>query len=108
MEKIRFAALAFAMAPALNAATYTNPVIPGDYPDPSIVRVGKDYYATATSSEWAPLFPILHSRDLVNWENCGAVFQRRPEWSVGNYRAPGISEHKGKFFVYYVARKKGG
>lgn len=90
------------------SATYTNPVIAGDYPDPSVIRVGEDYWATATSSEWAPLFPILHSRNLVNWENLGAVFQKRPDWSVGNFWAPEISEHRGRYFVYYVGRKKGG
>lgn len=89
-------------------ATYTNPVIAGDYPDPSVIRVGQDYWATATTSEWAPLFPILHSRDLVNWETVGSVFQKRPEWSVGNYWAPEIAEYRGKYFVYYVGRKKGG
>jgi xylan 1,4-beta-xylosidase len=87
---------------------FTNPVLPADYPDPSVIRVGEDYWATATTSEWAPLFPILHSRDLVHWQEVGAVFQRRPDWSVGNYWAPEISERGGKFYVYYVGRKKGG
>lgn len=87
-------------------AVYTNPVIAGDYPDPSVIRVGQDYYATATSSEWAPEFPLLHSRDLVNWRVIGAVFQSRPAWSVGNYWAPEISADRGRYFVYYTARKK--
>ncbi|HYE26266.1 MAG TPA: family 43 glycosylhydrolase, partial [Clostridia bacterium] len=65
------------VAPA--AALYSNPVLAGDYPDPSIIRVGEDYWATATSSEWAPIFPLLHSRDLVNWNVVGAVFEKRPE-----------------------------
>ena len=89
-------------------ATYTNPVQAGDFPDPSVIRVGKDYYATATSSEWGPEFPILHSRDLVNWKIESVVFPKRPEWSVGNYWAPEIWQDKGKFYVFYVARKKGG
>ena len=94
---------------ALQSRTlYANPALAGDYPDPSIIRVGKDYWATATTSEWAPEFPILHSRDLVNWETVGAVFHERPQWSVGNYWAPEISEDKGRFFVYYVGRKKDG
>ena len=38
---------------------YANPVLRGDYPDPSVIRVGELYYATATSSEWAPHFPLL-------------------------------------------------
>ena len=61
-------------ASCLAGAIYTNPVLPGDHPDPSVIRVGKDYWATATSSEWSPQFPILHSTDLVNWEVVGSVF----------------------------------
>jgi beta-xylosidase len=89
-------------------ASYTNPALAGDYPDPSVIRVGQDYWATATSSEWAPEFPILHSRDLVNWRVVGAVFQKRPAWSVGNYWAPEISEDRGTFYIYYTAKKKDG
>ncbi|HLM03013.1 MAG TPA: family 43 glycosylhydrolase [Pyrinomonadaceae bacterium] len=91
-----------------NAATYTNPVLAGDYPDPSVIRVGKDYYATATSSEWAPEFPILHSRDLVNWTIVGTVFPTRPSWSVGNYWAPEIWQENGKIYILYTARRAGG
>ncbi|MCA1564593.1 MAG: family 43 glycosylhydrolase [Acidobacteria bacterium] len=93
---------------AQTRATYTNPALAGDYPDPSVIRVGQDYWATATSSEWAPEFPILHSRDLVNWRVVGAVFQKRPAWSVGNYWAPEISEDRGRFYIYYTAKKKDG
>jgi xylan 1,4-beta-xylosidase len=87
---------------------FANPVLPGDYPDPSVIRVGNEYWATATTSEWAPLFPILKSTDLVTWEHVGNAFEKRPEWSVGNYWAPEIAEHKGTYFMYYVGRKKGG
>jgi beta-xylosidase len=87
---------------------YKNPVIPGDHPDPSIIRVGGDYWATCTSSAWGPLFPLLHSRDLVNWDQTGAVLPHRPEWATGDFWAPEISEFKGKFFVYFVARQRDG
>jgi len=87
---------------------YYNPVIPGDNPDPSIIRVGKDFWATSTSSEWGPQFALLHSTDLVNWEITGTVFPHRPEWAVANFWAPEISEYKGRYFVYYVGRKKNG
>ena len=90
------------------APTYSNPVIAGDYPDPSVIRVNNDYWATATTSEWAPLFPILHSTDLVNWKPVGSVFHKRPGWAVGNFWAPEISEFRGKFFVYYVGRQRNG
>ncbi|HEX8459650.1 MAG TPA: family 43 glycosylhydrolase [Pyrinomonadaceae bacterium] len=95
-------------ARAQSRAVYTNPALAGDYPDPSVIRVGQDYWATATSSEWAPEFPILHSRDLVNWRVVGAVFPKRPAWSVGNYWAPEISEDRGRFYIYYTAKKKDG
>ncbi|MDT4896975.1 MAG: xylan 1,4-beta-xylosidase [Acidobacteriota bacterium] len=93
---------------AQQRGTYTNPVAAGDFPDPSVIRVGQDYWAAATSSEWAPEFPILHSTDLINWEVVGAVFERRPEWSTGSYWAPEISQYRGRFFIYYAARKKSG
>ncbi|HUQ34080.1 MAG TPA: family 43 glycosylhydrolase [Pyrinomonadaceae bacterium] len=94
--------------PRRSSNTYTNPVAAGDFPDPSVIRVGNDYWAAATSSEWAPEFPILHSKDLINWEIVGAVFERRPDWSTGSYWAPEISEYRGRYYVYYAARKKSG
>lgn len=86
------------------AATYQNPVRAGDYPDPSVIRVGSDYWSTATSSEWAPHFPLLHSRDLVNWEVVGHVFAEPPKWAKSNFWAPEIAQDRGKYFIYYTAR----
>jgi xylan 1,4-beta-xylosidase len=88
--------------------TYSNPVISGDYPDPSVIRVNQDYWATATTSDWAPLFPLLHSTDLVNWTQVGNVFKKRPEWAVGMFWAPEISQYQGKYYVYYVGRRRNG
>jgi beta-xylosidase len=99
---------AAAAAPAgasRSAFQYQNPVRAGDYPDPSVIRVGNDYWATATSSEWAPHFPILHSRDLVNWEIKGYVFATPPAWAKANFWAPEIAQDKGKYFIYYTARQ---
>lgn len=90
------------------AITYSNPVLPSDYPDPAVIRVGSDYWATATTSEWAPLFPILHSKDLLNWTHVANVFETPPAWSGANYWAPEIWEHRGRYYIYYVGRKKGG
>lgn len=90
------------------SAVYENPVIAGDFPDPSVIRVGEDYWATTTSGEWAPEFPILHSRDMVNWEVVGAVFQKRPAWASHNFWAPEIAHYRDRYFVYYTARKKNG
>jgi beta-xylosidase len=86
----------------------SNPVIPGDVPDPSVIRAGDGYWATGTSSEWAPHFPLFHSKDLVSWKQAGAVFQSPPAWSEANYWAPELMEDKGQFFIFYTARKKGG
>ncbi|TXK49106.1 family 43 glycosylhydrolase [Pontibacter qinzhouensis] len=89
--------------------SYSNPVLPGDYADPSVVRVGEDYWATATSSEWAPLFPLLHSKDLVNWATVGHVFpESLPEWAEAHFWAPEIAHENGKYYIYYTAKKKGG
>lgn len=103
-----FIFLAGAVCFAQETRTFTNPVIAGDYPDPSVIRIGNEYYATATSSEWAPEYPILYSRDLVNWEIIGTVFPEKPAWSSANYWAPEIWQENGKIYIFYTARKKGG
>jgi xylan 1,4-beta-xylosidase len=103
-----FLLLTFLLAASAKADTYKNPVIPGDYPDPSLIRVGNEFWATATSSEWGPQFPLLHSTNLLDWELVGSVFEHRPDWAVANFWAPEISEYHGKYYVYYVGRKKDG
>src|SRR5688500_11678949 len=42
-------------------------ILPGDYPDPSVVKIGDTYWASATTSNWFPAYPLLRSKDLVNW-----------------------------------------
>lgn len=86
--------------------TYQNPVIGGDFADPTIIRVGDTYYASGTSSEWAPHYPIYTSKDLVNWEQIGHVFEKMPEWTSGSFWAPELYHYKGTFYVYYTARRK--
>src|SRR3712207_3596936 len=56
--------------------TYKNPVIHADFSDPDAVRVGGDYYMTASSFNAAPGLPVLHSKDLVNWSAVGYAFRR--------------------------------
>jgi beta-xylosidase len=92
----------------IQAQTYVNPVIPGDFPDTSVIRVGEDYYATATTGGWAPQFPILHSRDLINWQIVSAVFNQKPAWTKGDFWAPEIVADKGRYFVHYTARRDEG
>lgn len=91
---------------AVPVPAYRNPVIPGDFADPSVIRVGDTYYAAGTSSEWAPYYPLYSSRDLVSWQQFGHVFTRMPEWAAASYWAPELFHHKGTFFVYYTARRK--
>src|SRR5688500_2587973 len=83
-------------------------VLPGDYPDPSAVKIGDSWWATATSSNWAPAFPLLQSKDLVRWEQKGYVFSQLPAWADYYFWAPEISYENGKVYVYYAAHKKGG
>lgn len=88
--------------------TYINPVLAGDYSDPDAVRVGDDYYLTASSFTNVPGLPILHSRDLVNWEIIGhALAKNVPEAHHavprrgGGVWAPSIRFHAGRFYIYY-------
>ncbi|WP_221389995.1 glycoside hydrolase family 43 protein [Dyadobacter sp. NIV53] len=86
--------------------TYRNPVIPGDFADPSVIRVGDTYYAVGTSSEWAPAYPIYTSKNLVDWQYVGPVFAELPEWTMGSYWAPELFYRNGTFYAYYTARRK--
>lgn len=86
-----------------------NPVLPGDRPDPTVIKIGDTYWASATSNEWSPLFPILKSDDLLNWELVSYVFpEGAPDWAVNNFWAPELAydEEQGKVYAYYTARDK--
>ena len=62
--------------------TYTNPVLYADYSDPDVIAVGDDYYLTASSFNCIPGLPILHSKDLVNWQIIGYALQELKNCSV--------------------------
>lgn len=62
---------------AQNAGFFQNPVLGGDYPDPSVLRVGKDYYMTHSSFEYYPGLLVWHSTDLINWERIGFALDRK-------------------------------
>ena len=88
--------------------TFTNPVINADYSDPDVCAVGEDYYLTASSFQCIPGLPILHSKDLVNWEIINyAVRELEPKEvfdkpSHGNgVWAPSIRYHNGEFFIFW-------
>ncbi len=107
------AALALCVWSGLGAAqTFTNPIIPGFYPDPSICRVGDDYYLVNSSFEYFPGVPIFHSKDLVHWRQIGHVLTRKSqlnldhEYSSGGIFAPTLRYHQGTF--YMITTKVGG
>lgn len=88
--------------------TYTNPVINADYSDPDVCVVGEDYYLTASSFNCTPGLPILHSKDLVNWEIIGHALKDIEPASVYNMPshgngvwAPSIRYHNGEFYIYW-------
>lgn len=85
--------------------TYRNPILPGFYPDPSICRVGEDYYLVTSSFEYFPGLPIFHSRDLVHWHQIGHVLDRPSQLPLDHIRpsgglyAPTIRYHSGTYYV---------
>ncbi len=88
--------------------TYRNPVLHADYSDPDAIRVGDDYWMTASSFNHVPGLPILHSRDLVNWSLVNHALPRQaPEAHFETPRhgegvwAPSIRHHAGKFWIFY-------
>ncbi len=85
-----------------------NPVVPGDHPDPSLLRAGSGWYATATSGSWLPAFPVLRSGDTRRWRQVGAVLERRPGWAAGDFWAPELTRRDGRSLVYYAARGRSG
>lgn len=92
----------------LGDGTYRNPVINADYSDPDVVRVGDDFWMTASSFTNVPGLPILHSRDLVNWTIAGHALKRLvPEDYFNTARhgdgvwAPAIRHHDGEFYIYW-------
>ncbi|MGN7759981.1 glycoside hydrolase family 43 protein [Paenibacillus sp. 22594] len=93
---------------------YTNPVIPGFHPDPSICRVGEDYYLVTSSFEYFPGVPIFHSKDLVHWRqigHCLTTEQQLPltgAWSSGGIYAPTLRYHDGWFYMVTTNVSGGG
>ncbi|MGD0077406.1 MAG: glycoside hydrolase family 43 protein [Sedimentisphaerales bacterium] len=87
------------------AKTFNNPVIPGFYPDPSICRVGDDYYTVHSTFEYFPGVPIFHSKDLVHWEQIGYCLTQESQLPLrkarasGGIYAPTIRYHNGTFYM---------
>ncbi|TRX11269.1 family 43 glycosylhydrolase [Flavobacterium gawalongense] len=89
----------FCCASTVIAQEYPKAILSGDYPDPTILRDGKDYYMTHSPFYYKPGFLIWHSQDLVNWEPITRVI---PEYE-GSAMAPDLVKHNGKFYLYYPA-----
>ncbi|WP_052266274.1 glycoside hydrolase family 43 protein [Pedobacter kyungheensis] len=90
-----------------------NPALPGDNPDPSIIRVDNIYYATSTTNEWAPYFTIYKSTDLKNWKLVNHVFPEgfkdmKNQWGENNFWASELvydSKQK-RIYAYYTAHNR--
>lgn len=84
----------------LGDGTFLNPVVAGDYPDPSVLKDGDDYYLTHSSFDVYPGLLIRHSRDLVNWRPVTRTLTQ----TVGSVWAPDLVKHDGRFYIYLPAR----
>ena len=88
--------------------TYVNPVLPGDHPDPTLIKVGDDFYHCGSSFHFTPYLPIYHSKDLVHWEvisrvvppSKGAWVTDKP--SAGIWQGA-ISYFYGSYWIYFSA-----
>lgn len=84
---------------------FTNPVLPGFHPDPSICRVGEDYYLAVSSFEYFPGVPLFHSRDLVHWRSISHALTRRSQLDLAGRPcsqgifAPTLRQHAGRFYL---------
>ncbi|SER85544.1 Beta-xylosidase [Pedobacter rhizosphaerae] len=90
-----------------------NPALPGDNPDPSIIRVGNVFYATSTTNEWAPYFTIYKSTDLKNWTLINHVFPEgfkdmKNQWGENNFWASELAydQKQNRIYAYYTAHNR--
>jgi beta-xylosidase len=85
----------------LGNGSFLNPIVPGDHPDPSILKDGDDYYMTFSSFDAYPGVVIWHSRDLVNWQPIIAALKT----PIGSVWACEIVRHNSRYYIYIPARK---
>ncbi|MCZ4223464.1 glycoside hydrolase family 43 protein [Pedobacter rhodius] len=98
--------------------TYRNPILPADYSDPDVIRVGKDYYGISSTLQESPGMVVIHSKDLINWKIIGHVvsdistlgeemnWNKMQGYNQGIY-AGSIRFHKNKYYVHFTTRKTG-
>jgi beta-xylosidase len=99
-----------------DTAEFGNPVIPGFHPDPSVCRVGDDYFLVTSTFTWFPGVPIFHSRNLVDWTQIGNVLDRPSQldlsathgWASLGVYAPTLRHHDGRFFMITTNVTHGG
>lgn len=100
--------------PMNESASYRNPVIPGFFPDPSICRVGHDYYLATSSFEYFPGVPLLHSTDLLHFEQIGYALTRPSQLPLAGAKsslgifAPTLRYHDGVFYLVTTNVSEGG
>jgi beta-xylosidase len=87
------------LAHAQTANFYRNPILGGDHPDASPIRLGDDFYMTHSSFDYAPGLLIWHSRDLINWRPVAAALARYH----GTVWAPYLCEYQSRFYIYFPA-----
>ncbi|THU39169.1 glycoside hydrolase family 43 protein [Niastella caeni] len=104
----------FCQCTIAQTAKISNPVLAGFYPDPSICRVGNDYYMVNSTFAYYPGLPVFHSTDLVNWEQLGFAMDRPEQLDLdgagvsrGLY-APSIRFYKGTYYITCTHVDKGG
>jgi xylan 1,4-beta-xylosidase len=104
----------FSKVLAQDKQTFTNPILAGFYPDPSICKVGDDYYLVNSTFAYFPGIPVFHSKDLVNWKLIGHVMDRPEQMDLtglGVSRgifAPAIRYNNGLFYVTCTLVDAGG
>ena len=84
--------------------TYLNPILGGDYPDPTIMREGEDYYMTHSAFDYLPGLTIFHSRDLVHWEPISYALTTY----LGSVWAPDICKYGDKYYIYFTVAHPSG
>ena len=94
---------------------YRNPVLPGFHPDPSIVKVGRDFYLVTSTFGWWPGLPVFHSTDLIHWKLIGHAIDRPGEMNFAGLNvatdglyAPAISYRAGTFYIFNTCTRCGG
>ncbi len=97
--------------------TYKNPVLNGDYPDVDIERLGDTYYLITSTVTYAPGMTLLESKDLVNWQSLGHIWDKlewEPEYNWDRMQSYGfgvwaadLAHHDGKWYCYFIDTRSG-